>query len=119
MPNELREPTYLVLTALAAGRRHGYALIKDVQELSGDRVTLRAGTLYGMLDRLVDEGLVGPDGEEVVDGRLRRYYRLTDTGASELQAAAERMAMSAKVALTRLAASQRPTSRRSPTASPA
>ena len=80
---ELREPTFLVLTALASGRRHGYALIEEVAELSGGRVTLRPGTLYAALDRLVDEGHVRIDGEEVVAGRLRRYSCLTESGEKE------------------------------------
>jgi len=98
----MREQTYLVLTALAAGRRHGYALINDVEALSDGRVVLRAGTLYAMVDRLVAEGLIAPDGEEVVDGRLRRYYALSAAGSDELRAVSMRMAATAKVALGRL-----------------
>ena len=59
---------------------HGYGVIQEVAALSDGRVTLRPGTLYGALDRLVEQGLVAADREEVVDGRLRRYYRLTDDG---------------------------------------
>jgi PadR family transcriptional regulator, regulatory protein PadR len=105
---ELREPTYLVLTALAGVRRHGYALIKDVEELSNGRVVLRAGTLYAMIERLVAEGLVTPAGEEVVDGRLRRYYALSDAGADELRSASQRLASAAHVALSRLEAASPP-----------
>lgn len=76
----LSEQTYLVLTALAAETRHGYAVIRAVEELSGGRVTLRVGTLYGVLDRLALDGLAEVDHEEVHQGRLRRYYRLTDAG---------------------------------------
>jgi DNA-binding PadR family transcriptional regulator len=46
--------------------------------LSDGATKLGAGTLYGLLDRMCDAGLVEASGEEVVDGRLRRYYRLTD-----------------------------------------
>jgi PadR family transcriptional regulator PadR len=102
MYKELREHTYLVLTALAGGRRHGYALITEVSELSGGRVVIRAGSLYAILDRLVGEGLVEPCGEEVVEGRLRRYYALSNAGSEELRTASERMAASAAVALRRL-----------------
>ncbi len=102
MPSEMREPTYLVLTALAAGRRHGYGLIADVEQLSHGRTALRAGTLYAMLDRLVAEGQVVRAGEEIVEGRLRRYYQLSGAGAAELQAAAERLAAVAAVAIGRL-----------------
>ena len=72
----LQEATLLVLTALSRGSRHGYGIITDVQQISGGRVTLRAGTLYTALDRLRAAGLIGVDREEVADGRPRRYYRL-------------------------------------------
>ncbi|GAB3942023.1 hypothetical protein GCM10027614_28340 [Micromonospora vulcania] len=77
MDTPLREPTFLILTALAVEPMHGYGLISEVATLSDNRVSLRPGTLYGALDRLVDAGLVDVDREEVVDGRLRRYYRLS------------------------------------------
>src|SRR5580700_303693 len=99
---EIREPTYLVLTALAGGRLHGYGVIQEVEAISAGKVRLRAGTLYATLDRLVDEGLVNLAGEEVVEGRLRRYYRLTPQGRATLaQVAKERMA-TAKETLRRL-----------------
>jgi DNA-binding PadR family transcriptional regulator len=98
----LQEPTFLILTALADGPLHGYGVIQEVASLSGGRVTLRPGTLYGALDRLVEQGLAAADREEVVDGRLRRYYRLTDDGASVLDAEARRLTTNAEAAVTRL-----------------
>jgi DNA-binding PadR family transcriptional regulator len=98
----LREPTFLILTALATGPLHGYGLITEVAKLSGGRLTLRPGTLYGALDRLGDDGLVANDREEVVDGRLRRYYRLTDEGAAVLRAETERMRLNVQAATRRL-----------------
>jgi DNA-binding PadR family transcriptional regulator len=98
----LREPTFLLLTALASGPLHGYAAIKEVAALSDDRVKLRAGTLYAALDRLTGEGLVMLDREEVVDGRLRRYYRLTDNGAALLAKEAEQLRRNASAAAERL-----------------
>jgi DNA-binding PadR family transcriptional regulator len=89
--SEIREPTFLVLTALAAGPRHGYALLQDVAKLSEGRVRLKPGTLYGALDRLSDEGLVSEAGAELVDGRQRRYYALTDDGVDVLAREARRM----------------------------
>jgi len=80
----LREPTFLILTALAREPLHGYGIISEVAALSDGRVSLRPGTLYGALDRLTDDGLVEPDHEEIVDGRLRRYYRLTEAGSAAL-----------------------------------
>jgi hypothetical protein len=63
---------------------------------------LSAGTLYRALDRLVGEGLVTAAGEEIVDGRLRRYDRLTDEGAGALGAEAERMRVQAETVLAEL-----------------
>ena len=81
---DLREPTLLLLTALTSGPRHGYALIEAVTELSGGRVRLKPGSLYATLDRLAREGLVTETGTEVVAGRQRRYYELSDAGADVL-----------------------------------
>ena len=104
-PSRLQEPSFLILTALAGQPQHGYGVIKDVEELSGGAVTLRVGTLYGALDRLGAEGLVELDHEEVVDSRLRRYYRLTGLGAERLQAEAARTRSQADAALRRLRSS--------------
>lgn len=98
----MREPTFLILTALAVEPRHGYGVIQEVAELSGGAVTLAAGTLYAALDRLTAEGLVIPDREELVDGRTRRYYRLTDEGAAALEAEVARLQRHTTAAAGRL-----------------
>ncbi len=98
----IQEPTFLILTALAAGPQHGYGIMTDVGRISKDRVKLRAGTLYTALDRLRSEGLVDVDREQIVDGRLRRYYKLTPGGASVLADEAARLQANARVATTRL-----------------
>jgi DNA-binding PadR family transcriptional regulator len=98
----MQEATYLILTALAAGSQHGYGIIADVTEISGGRVRLRAGTLYTALDRLRADGLIAVDREEVVDNRLRRYYRLTPEGESRLAAEAVRLHANATAAIGRL-----------------
>jgi len=98
----LREPTFLVLTALAAGPQHGYGVIEDVQRISEGRARLQAGTLYAVLDRLRTDGLVEVEREEVVASRLRRYYRLTGPGAQVLAAEADRLRRNAKAATVRL-----------------
>jgi DNA-binding PadR family transcriptional regulator len=100
----LREPTFLILTALAARAQHGYGILLDVEEISGGRVKLRAGTLYAALDRLVADGWVQVDREEVVEGRLRRYYRLTDQGAARLAAEVDRLRVHTRAAERRLRA---------------
>jgi len=98
----MQETTFLILTALAQGPQHGYGIIQDVRRISGERVALRAGTLYGALERLDADGLIAMDREEVVDGRLRRYYRLTDEGTARLAEEARRLQESAATALRRL-----------------
>src|ERR1700751_5265908 len=98
----MQEATFLILTALAAGSQHGYGIITDVQEISGGRVRLRAGTLYTALDRLRADELIGVDREEIVDNRLRRYYRLTPKGSELLAAEAARLPAHAATALSRL-----------------
>ncbi|WP_432930760.1 PadR family transcriptional regulator [Microbispora sp. CA-135349] len=99
---QMQEPSFLILTALAAGPQHGYGVIADVERVSGGQVRLRAGTLYAAIDRLLSEGLIAEDREEIVEGRLRRYYRLTGDGAARLAAEAERMHRHATAAVARL-----------------
>ncbi|MCG2798182.1 MAG: PadR family transcriptional regulator [Cellulomonas sp.] len=82
----MSEQTYLVLLALADEPRHGYAVVQEVRALSDDRVKLGAGTLYGILDRLVAAGQTEVSNEVVVEGRLRRYYRLTPGGRAVVEA---------------------------------
>jgi DNA-binding PadR family transcriptional regulator len=98
----MTEPAFFILTALVDGPSHGYGIVGDVDRLSEGRVKLRVGTLYGVLDRLVHDGLVVIDRDEVHAGRLRRYYRLTDAGAGTLAEEAERQAANARVASERL-----------------
>jgi DNA-binding PadR family transcriptional regulator len=98
----MQEATFLILTALAAGSQHGYGIITDVQEISDGRVRLRAGTLYTALDRLRADELIDIDREEIVDNRLRRYYRLTPKGSELLAAEAARLQANASAALSRL-----------------
>ncbi|GAB4104392.1 helix-turn-helix transcriptional regulator [Micromonospora taraxaci] len=98
----MHESTFLILTALAGQPLHGYGVVQAVEELSAGDVKLRPGTLYGALDRLVEQRLIEVDREEVVDGRLRRYYRLTEAGAVALRARAERLRRHATAAETQL-----------------
>ena len=98
----MQEATFLILTALADGSQHGYGIITEVAQISGGRVRLRPGTLYTALDRLVAEALIEVDHEEVVEARLRRYYRLTPDGTTVLAAEAARLHANAAAALSRL-----------------
>jgi DNA-binding PadR family transcriptional regulator len=98
----MQEPTFLILTALAVHPLHGYGIAQSVTDLSGGEVKLRSGTLYGALDRLDQQGLIAIDREEPVDGRLRRYYRLSDSGAAALAEEAERLSGRAAAAQQQL-----------------
>ena len=93
----MRQPTYFVLASLLDGPLHGYGIIKRAAELSGGRVRLATGTLYTALDRLAAEGCVRLVAEEIVNGRARRSYGLTDAGAAALRAEAARMAEASRV----------------------
>jgi len=98
----LQEPTYRILTSLASGPLHGYAIIAEARILSDGAIQLRPGTLYTALDRLCSEALISVDSEEVVNGRLRRSYRLTPRGRDVLATEAERRRAIANRALSRL-----------------
>ncbi|HET9517060.1 MAG TPA: helix-turn-helix transcriptional regulator [Actinoplanes sp.] len=108
METPMREPTFLILAALAAQPLHGYGLIAEVARLSDGRVSLRPGTLYGALDRLLDAGVVTVEREEVVDSRLRRYYQLSERGADLLTSETERMRRNVEAATARLSTRARP-----------
>jgi DNA-binding PadR family transcriptional regulator len=89
-------PATLVLSSLANGPKHGYALTKDIEEFAG--VHLAPGTLYAAIDRLVADGLVEPMEPE---GR-RRPYRITGAGATVLKDHLEMQREVASVGLSRL-----------------
>lgn len=103
MPQSLGEAAFWILTALAGGRRHGYAIVQDAAIASDGAVRLKATTLYAVLERLEADRLVEQDGEEIVDGRTRRYYRLTDAGAGHLQTDADLLESRVRVARSNLA----------------
>ena len=94
-------PSYFILAALLDGPLHGYGIIKQAASLSDGRIRLAAGTLYGALDRLAEEGFILADRQEVVAGRTRRYYRLTDDGVHVLRREAARMEQAAGVVTRR------------------
>jgi len=95
---ELSERSTLVLTSLAGGEKHGYALIKDVEEFSG--VRLGPGTLYAALSRLEREGLI----EALPEADRRRPYRITTRGGDVLKSRLERLAGVTELGLDRLKA---------------
>jgi len=95
------EPVMLILTSLAAQPRHGYALMKDIETLSGGRVRLSTGTLYGALRRLLDDGWIERFEQEDTS-REKQAYRLTSEGLRQLQGELERMKQLTRAAAARL-----------------
>ena len=85
---------FQVLLALADEPRHGYSIIREVEERTDGLIRLRSGSLYTLLQRLLDEELIvesddRPAPEE--DDERRRYYRVTPLGTSVLAAEARRL----------------------------
>lgn len=83
-----------ILLSLADGTRHGYGIIKDVRDHTGDRVRIGTGTLYTALQRLLDAGWIEettdrPAAED--DDARRQYYRLTKLGRAALRDEAQRL----------------------------
>jgi PadR family transcriptional regulator len=105
------EQTLFILASLMREELHGYGIARDVEELSKGRVRLTAGTLYGALNRLTKDGLVAETHEQVVDGRRRRYYRLTGAGQAVLAEEAARLRSTAAAVGARLAAGADPSPR--------
>jgi len=103
----LTEATFFILISLYSGPKHGYAIMKDVRDMSQGRITFSTGTLYGALKRLLDQGWIVRDGAEGENGeetsRTRKEYVLTFLGTKVLNAETVRMR-----ALVRLAGSIRP-----------
>jgi DNA-binding PadR family transcriptional regulator len=95
-PGRFADPAVLILTSLAGADRHGYALVKDIEEFAG--VTLGPGTLYGALSRLEQRGLI----EALAPDDRRRPYRLTPTGAAALAAYLDHVRTVADIGLLRL-----------------
>jgi DNA-binding PadR family transcriptional regulator len=81
----------MVLSVLAGGKRYGYLIQKQVREASSSRVDLAAGTLYPLLHRLEDEGLVRSSWDDRT-GRQRKWYELTAAGRRRLSAQAQEWA---------------------------
>lgn len=99
---ELREPAFWVMTTLARGRLHGYGIIQAVAELTEGDVSLPVTTLYKTLERLEQDGLVTGAGDEVVGGRLRRYFALTTQGEQRLALETERLEVRLRAVRARL-----------------
>jgi DNA-binding PadR family transcriptional regulator len=98
----LSEQVVLVLLSLAEQPRHGYSIMKDVEQMSGGRVVLSTGTLYGALQRLLERGWIERLKEEDESARDRRVYRLTTRGRRNLQLEVQRMKQLTRIATRRI-----------------
>ena len=101
----LTEPTFYILLSLAPGKKHGYAIMKDVRALSKERVSLSTSTLYTAVGRLLDQELIERLSDEEQDagpGLPRKSYALTELGRRVLEAEAVRLLGMVKEARLRL-----------------
>jgi PadR family transcriptional regulator PadR len=103
-PMELRPPSYFALAALIDGPLHGYAIVRRAAELSDGAVRLSTGTLYALLDRAIDAGLVVAGDPYVTGGRTRRDYALTQAGRGRLDTESQRLLHASRVVVRRLGA---------------
>jgi DNA-binding PadR family transcriptional regulator len=98
----LTEPVLLILLSLSEHPRHGYSILKDVEDVSAGRVVLSTGTLYGALRRLLDDGWIERFEEDDAT-RGRQAYRLSPLGRRTLQTEVSRLKQLTRVASLRAA----------------
>ena len=101
----LTESTFYILLSLLPGKKHGYAILKDVKDLSKERVNLSTSTLYTAVSRLLDQDLIERFSDDVEDagpGLPRKSYTLTELGRRVLEAEAVRLQGMVKEAKLRL-----------------
>lgn len=89
-----------VLTALVGARMHGYALVRGAESVLGRSVAI--ATAYACFESLAARGWIEPDGDEIVNGRARRYYQVTALGSEALEHRADELAEQARSAHARL-----------------
>ncbi len=87
----LTAPAFYLLLALADGDRHGYAIIKEIEELTAGEVQLLPGTLYRLIKQLVMDQWIAEIAASADDDPRRRYYRLTRQGRKAIEAEARRL----------------------------
>lgn len=96
---------FQVLVSLADGEKHGYAIGKEVARRTDGSVTLRAATLYTVIKRLLEDGLIHESAarpDPALDDERRRYYRLSDRGRKAAEAEASRLEETLKQARAKL-----------------
>jgi DNA-binding PadR family transcriptional regulator len=100
----LTEATFFILLSLSSGPRHGYAIMKEVHQMSRGRITFSTGTLYGALKRLLEQGWIvrndiGGEGDDET-GRSRKDYELTSFGRTVFTSEVDRMKDLVRLAVT-------------------
>lgn len=91
MSDSLSESGFWILTSLLSGRKHGYAIMQRIVECSSGSYSPKVTTLYAALERMAHNGEISVDGEEIVEGRARRYFTITEQGREALNAEIQRM----------------------------
>lgn len=90
----LTVPVFHILMALADGERHGYAMLREIEQRTGGELRVGTGTLYAAIGRMVRSGLIAESAtrpDPVLDDQRRRYYRLTPLGREVARAEVQRM----------------------------
>lgn len=101
----LTPTVFHVLVALASSPRHGYAVAREVEELTEGRIVMGPGTLYGSLQRMQEAELIqetANPGDAGLHADRRRYYKMTPLGSAALKAESERIMRAVTVAQARL-----------------
>jgi DNA-binding PadR family transcriptional regulator len=101
----LSPTAFHMLVSLADGPRHGYAIAREVEDLTEGRIMMGPGTLYGSLQRMTASGLIEEaenPGDDGLHAKRRRYYRMTRLGSAALRSESERLLRAASVAQERL-----------------
>lgn len=97
----ISEPVFLILASLADKPRHGYAILHEVEALSGGRVRMSTGTLYGAIRRMLEDDWIEPHMQPDTS-REKQAYRLTSAGRRILRSEIERMKQLMRGASARL-----------------
>ena len=97
----LTPAVFHILLALADGEKHGYSIMKDVENQTGGKLKMGPGTLYGSIKRMLTSGLIEEADERpdpALDDERRRYYRLSGMGQKVLSTESQRLEQAVQIA---------------------
>jgi PadR family transcriptional regulator, regulatory protein PadR len=100
----LRDASYFALAALVDGPAHGYAILQSIRSLTEETTQMAVATLYGTLDRLHADALIEVISEDIIDGRARRTFAISDGGLNALHLETQRREASTEAVRARLTA---------------